>query len=149
MAMESQPNIEEMLSRVREVLDMDLAFISEFSEDRLVFRQVEGDAESFGFREGEDMPLEDSYCKRVIDERVSNVIPDATGSEGVKDLRVTREAGIGAYVSVPLRFSDGSLYGTLCCLSHAPDPWLRERELRHMGDLARRLIERLENEGML
>ncbi len=48
---------------------------------------------------------------------------------------MTREAGIGAYVGVPLRFSDGHLYGTLCALSHSPDPSLGERDARFMRAL--------------
>ena len=62
--------IEDMLRGVREALQMDVAFISEFSEDRLVFRVVEGDAESFGWREGESFPIDKSYCKRVLDGRI-------------------------------------------------------------------------------
>ncbi len=40
--------VEQLLSTVREALQMDVAFVSEFAEDRLVFRALEGDAESFG-----------------------------------------------------------------------------------------------------
>ena len=40
--------IEYMLRDVREALQMDVAFVSQFSEDQLVFRALEGDAESFG-----------------------------------------------------------------------------------------------------
>jgi len=40
--------IEYMLRDVREALQMDVAFVSKFSEDQLVFRALEGDAESFG-----------------------------------------------------------------------------------------------------
>lgn len=59
--------IEEMLFSVKEALGMEIAFISEFVGDRLVFRRIEGDAQSFGFKEGGDIPLEGSYCKRVIE----------------------------------------------------------------------------------
>jgi hypothetical protein len=56
-----------MLSTVRQAFEMDVAFISEFAEDWLVFRVLEGDAESFGWREGKSFPLDASYCKRVLD----------------------------------------------------------------------------------
>ena len=65
-----------MLSLVRENLQMDVAFVSEFAGDQLVFRALE-DAESFGWREGEGFPLDESYCKRVLDGRLPNVVPDA------------------------------------------------------------------------
>ena len=39
-----------LLSLVRENLQMDVAFVSEFAGDQLVFRALEGDAQSFGWR---------------------------------------------------------------------------------------------------
>ena len=141
--------IEDMLRGVREALQMDVAFISEFSEDRLVFRVVEGDAESFGWREGEGFPIDESYCKRVLDGRIPQVVPDAKNEDATKDLRVTSEADIGSYCAVPLLLSDGRLYGTLCCVSHEPDPWLRERDLGIMERTARWLVEQLERRGRL
>ena len=141
--------IEEMLSAVREVLEMDVAFVSEFAGERMVFRVLEGDAESFGWEEGNGFPIDESYCKRVLDGRVPNVVPDAKREDATRDLRVTTEADIGSYVAVPLVLSDGRLYGTLCCVSHTPDPWLRERDLVLMERVARQLIEQLERHGRL
>ena len=69
--------IEHMLREVREALHMDVAFISQFSGDELVFRAVEGDAESFGWGEGENFPIDESYCKRVLEGRIPQVVPDA------------------------------------------------------------------------
>jgi hypothetical protein len=68
-------DIERMLRDVREALKMDVAFVSQFASDRLVFRAIEGDAESFGWREGQSFPLDESYCKRVLDGRVPDVVP--------------------------------------------------------------------------
>src|SRR5215212_9452411 len=104
--------IESLLSMVRENLQMDAAFISEFAGDRLVFRALEGEAESFGWREGEGFPLDESYCKRVLDGRLPNVVPDARSEDLTKDLWVTSEARIGSYVAVPVVLSDGRPYGT-------------------------------------
>src|SRR5215208_6865872 len=53
--------IKSLLSLVRENLQMDVAFVSEFAGDQLVFRALEGDAGSFGWREGEGFPLDESY----------------------------------------------------------------------------------------
>jgi GAF domain-containing protein len=141
--------IEYMLRDVREALRMDVAFVSQFSEDQLFFRALEGDAESFGWQEGESFPIEESYCKRVLDGRIPQVVPDAKGEDVTKDLRVTTEADIGSYCAVPLVLSDGRLYGTLCCVSHEPDPWLRESDLKIMGGTARWLVEQLERRGGL
>jgi GAF domain-containing protein len=141
--------VEDVLRDVRETLNMDVAFVSQFSEDRLVFRAVEGDAESFGWQEGTSFPIDESYCKRVIDGRIPQVVPDAKREDATKDLRVTSETDIGSYAAVPLVLSDGRIYGTLCCVSHDPDPWLRERDLKLMERTARWLVEQLERYGGL
>ena len=141
--------IEDMLRDVRKSLNMDVAFVSQFSEDQLVFRALEGDAESFGWREGESFPIDESYCKRVLDGRIPRVVPDAKREDATKNLRVTTEADMGCYCAVALVLSDGRLYGTLCCLSHEPDPWLRERDLGLMERTARWLVEQLEHHGGL
>jgi transcriptional regulator with GAF, ATPase, and Fis domain len=141
--------IEHMLRDVREALQMDVAFVSQFSEDQLVFRALEGDAESFGWQEGESFPINESYCKRVLDGRIPQVVPDAKREDATKDLRVTSEADMGCYCAVPLVLSDGRLYGTLCCVSHESDLWLRERDLGIMERTARWLVEQLERHGSL
>jgi GAF domain-containing protein len=141
--------VEHMLSDVRRALGMDVAFVSEFAAEELVFRALEGDAESFGWREGDSFPLDKSYCKRVLDGRIPRVVPDAKREDATKNLRVTSEADMGSYCAVPLVLSDGRLYGTLCCVSHEPDPWLRERDLALMDRTARRLVEHLERHGQL
>src|ERR671917_985028 len=142
-------DIVSMLSEVRRALGMDVAFVSEFAGNELVFRALEGDAGSFGWREGQSFPLDESYCKRVLDGRVPRVVPDAKRQEATRDLRVTSEADMGCYCAVALVLSDGRLYGTLCCVSHEPDPWLKERDLGIMERTAGWLVEQLERRGRL
>ncbi len=140
--------IERTLALAREALGMDVAFVSKFEEDRMEFRALEGDAGSFGWQEGGGVPLEGTFCKRVVDGRLPSVVPDA-GSDGrVSGLEVTREAGIGSYVGLPLRLSDGRVYGTLCCLSHSAEPRLQERDARFMEVLARMVADQIEREEM-
>jgi GAF domain-containing protein len=142
-------SLEDMLRDVREAFRMDVAFVSKFDGDRLAFRKLEGDAESFGWQEGDSFPLDESYCKRVLEGRIPRVVPDAKREEATRDLRVTSEADMGSYCAVPLVLSDGRLYGTLCCVSHEPDPWLRESDLRIMERTAKWLVEQLERRGRL
>ena len=142
-------SIEDMLRDVREAFRMDVAFVSEFAGDELVFRKLEGDAESFGWQEGQSFPLDESYCKRVLDGRIPDVVPDAKREHATKNLRVTSEADMGSYCAVALVLSDGRLYGTLCCVSHEPDPWLRESDLGIMERTAKWLVEQLERRGQL
>ena len=138
--------VERALAAAREELGMEVAFVSEFDRQQMVFRKLVGDGGSFGWREGESVPLDDTFCRLLAEGRLPNVIPDATTDERVNSLDVTGEARIGSYVGVPIRFSDGSLYGTLCALSHSPDPSLRERDARFVAVLARLVADQLERE---
>jgi GAF domain-containing protein len=131
---------------VKEVLDMDVAVVSKFIEDQMVFYALEGDAESFGWREGQGLPFDNTFCKRMIEGRLTHVVQDAKNDERVNDLDVTWDADVGSYVGLPLRFSDGQIYGTLFCVSHSTDPSLPERHAEFMSVLARLIAEQLERE---
>jgi GAF domain-containing protein len=116
--------IERILATAREQLSLEVSFLSEWVDGKQVFRGLDGDAESFGLHQDEGLPLADSYCIRVVRGELPAVIPDASQNLIAAGLAVTAAAGIGAYVGVPVTFTDGHMYGMLCCLSHAPDPSL-------------------------
>jgi putative nucleotidyltransferase with HDIG domain len=84
----------------------------------------------------------------LVEGGLPGVVPDVRGDERVRDLDVIREAGIGAYVGVPLRFSDGRLYGVLCALGRSPEPSLERRDARFMRALGRLVAEQLEREEL-
>ena len=138
--------VEQVLDAAREMLGMDVAFVAKFADERLVFRAVGGEAESFGWSEGASVPLESTYWRSLVEGRLPGVVPDARSDERVRDLDMTREAGVGAYLGVPLRFSDDRLYGVLCALSHSPAPSLEERDARFLWALGRLVAEQLERE---
>jgi signal transduction histidine kinase len=134
------------LAALKEELGMEVAFVSRFDRRRMVFRRLVGDGGSFGWREGGSIPLDETFCRLLTEGRLPSVVPDAGADGRVRGLDVTGEARIGSYVGVPIRFSDGSLYGTLCALSHSPDPTLRERDARFVAVLARLVADQIERE---
>lgn len=135
--------IETALRTARELLGMEAAYVTRFADGRQRFESVEGDAESFGFVTGGSLPLEDSYCVRMTDGRLANVVADARANEELRGLPVTEEAQIGAYVGVPLQASDGALFGSLCCISHTANPELAKRDIRFMHVLGRLVADHL------
>ena len=115
---------------------MDVAVLGEVCEGREVVRYLAGDGGSFGLSPGASMPIEETYCQRLLTGRLSNVVPDAHANEQLRDLEITRAARVGAYIGVPLTGLDARLY-VLCCLAHERRPLLGERDvlfLRGLGD---------------
>lgn len=50
---------------------------------------------------------------------------------------------------MPLRLRDGRPYGTLRCVSHTADSWLRGSDRDLMERLARQMVARLDREALL
>src|SRR5215217_544826 len=128
---------------------MEVAFVSEFAQQRMVFRKLAGEAESFGWEEGESVQVDDTFCRLLLEGYIPNVIPDAKADGRVNFLNVTGKADIGSYVGAPVRFSDGRLYGTFCVMSHSPEPSLAERDAQFIRVLARLVAEQIERERYL
>jgi signal transduction histidine kinase len=141
--------IERVLEAAKEELGMEVAFVSEFTQQRMVFRKLAGEAESFGWKEDESVPVDDTFCRLLLEGYIPNVIPDAKADGRVNFLNVTGKADIGSYVGAPVRFSDGTLYGTFCVLSHSPEPSLAERDAQFIRVLARLVAEQIERERYL
>ena len=122
-----RPSVERALEAMREFLGMDVAYTGEIIGDQMALRAVEGDGASFCISEGMSLPSEQTYCQRVMTGRLPNVNPDMRGDDRAASLPITQIGDIGAFTSVPLHFSDGRLYGTLCAASHDAMPSLGYR----------------------
>ena len=130
------------LELARAETTMDLAVLGEIRDGREVVRCLAGDAESFGLRLGASMPIEDTYCARLLAGRLPNIVPNAGANHLVRNHELTRDAPIGAYIGIPLTGLDARLY-VLCCLAHEQRPSLSERDLLLLRDLSETLIAAL------
>jgi diguanylate cyclase (GGDEF)-like protein/PAS domain S-box-containing protein len=133
------------LAAIRTHLRMDVAFISEFTEGRRVFRQVDSSNGNAPIQVGGSDALDDSYCQRVIDGRLPELIPDAFDIPAALELPATAALPVRAHLSVPIRLQDGRIYGTFCCFSSTPDRTLNHRDLdmmRMFADLSARQIDK-------
>jgi GAF domain-containing protein len=109
------------LRSVRVHLGMDVAFISEFDDGRRIFQYVDSAPSKQFIQAGCSNPLDESYCQRVIDGRIPNIIQDAAHVPAAAELPVTQALPVGAHISVPIILSDGRIYGTFCCFRVTPD----------------------------
>ena len=124
-----------------------MTILSEFADGQQVFRALDGDARSFGLEQNNGVALEQTYCHRVVSGRLPNLITDAQADRRVRDLAGTHDADIGSYIGVPLHLRDGSLYGTLCSLSHHADTTLGEQDVAYMSLLARLIADHLDDQA--
>lgn len=134
-----------LLHLIREELDMDVAFVSEFVDGQRVLRYVDAGPGAEMVEPGLSQPREDSLCQRVVDGRLPSLIPDLPELRKTMDLPVF-PISIGAHLSVPVQRRDGRIYGALCCFSFDPDPSVGERHLRRL-EMSARLAARLLDEA--
>jgi Lon protease-like protein len=75
----------------------------------------------------------------MVEGELGNVVPDTAADPVTAALAATEEAQIGCYVGVPVRLSDGRVYGSLCVASR-----VARRELdatsTHFARVCARLI---------
>lgn len=138
--------IKRAIESAREILGMDMSYVADTRRGRQEYVAVEGDGASFGAQAGDGVPLEGTYCEALLDGRLENIVGDSSTNSRVCRLPITAEGQIGAYIGVPLILSDGRVYGTFCCLSHAAMPGLEERDVRMMEVFGRLIADQLEAE---
>lgn len=139
--------IQEALEIARQALGMEAGYVAEFKDGEQIYREVAGDAESFDVLEDEGYDLDGSYCKRMVMGEIPNVVSDSANTEQVRDLAITKLGDIGAYIGVPITFSDGRVYGTLCGLSHAAREDLSDRDVLVLKAVAKLMAAELEREA--
>ncbi len=133
------------LCAIRLYLDMEVAFVSEFLSGRRRFRYVDSALENSPIAVGDSGPLDQSYCQRVVDGRLPELMQDASLLPVALELSATTLIPVGAHLSVPIRLTDGQIYGTFCCFSTRPNFTLGERDLsimRLFADFTARQIGR-------
>jgi PAS domain S-box-containing protein len=140
-----EPTLAVALRAVREMLGMDVAYVSEIVGDDMILREFEGDGESFRLAREVSLPLEQTYCQRMLDGRIPNLIPDVVADDRTASLPITQGSDIGAFATVALTFGDGRVYGTLCAASHEAKA-LDYRELQFLKVFARLIADQLERE---
>jgi EAL domain-containing protein (putative c-di-GMP-specific phosphodiesterase class I) len=126
----------DLLRAVRTHLHMDVAFVSRLEDGLRVFAHVDTAPGVQMVRAGAADPLEESYCQRVLDGRLPELIHDAQQLPAARALPATTALPVGAHLSVPIRLRDGSVYGTFCCFSARPNHALTNGDTRLMHVLA-------------
>lgn len=137
------PTVRDVLHMLRERMGMDVAFVSQIGGGRRTFRVVESRPDFQRIQAGMSDPVEESWCQMVVDGRLPELMPDA--APWIESGRAPRPGfAVGTHLSTPIRLSDGSVYGTLCCLSQAPAPTVGEQDLKRLRYTAQLLASKLD-----
>ena len=130
--------IEGLLAAARDVLGMELAYLAEIRETELVLREVDGDTLAYGeVAAGTALPRATPGVNQWWTGEAPQLVRDAESLPQAAAHPFVAATGIRAYAGVPVRRADGSLFGSLCCISRHPQPDLHERDLRYLAVLAR------------
>lgn len=137
-----QDEIESLLAVVCRELDMDHAFIGRVVDGRRDIRYACGP----NVASGDSDPLEQSYCRHIVEGTLGPAIPDTSRVPVLRDLQITQRLSIASYLGIPLTLQDGSLYGTLCAYSGEANRNLGDADARLLRLIGRLVAARLEAE---
>ena len=141
--------ITEVLRTLRERLQMDVVFVSEFVDGRRVFRQVSATDQRPTVAVGQSDALEASWCQRVVDGRLPRYIADAKTDPAVGALLDQLPFPIGTHISTPIVLKNGEIYGTLCSFSFSPHDNPNPDDLRTLEMTAKLAALRLEGRNVM
>ena len=120
--------LNKLLTIMRDHLGMNVAFISQFVDGKRVFRFIDSNNNSAAINVGDSDPLEETYCKKIVDRNLDGIILDTHENNITRNLAVTEKLSIGSYMGAPIRLSNGEVYGTFCCYKESADSTLNERD---------------------
>ncbi|MEO1966503.1 GAF domain-containing protein, partial [Hyphomonas sp.] len=109
---ESSPQIiESSLRAIREHLDMPVAYLSQFVNGRVVYRNVDAPGYEHLIRAGASRSMDEGYCGLIIAGRLPQMIPDTSENQLASSLPITRTLPIGSHIAIPIHLEDGTIYG--------------------------------------
>lgn len=97
----------------------------------------------YGIGEGAVFAWKDSLCSRMVDDLGPRVAPVVTDVASYVAAPIAAHLKIGAYIGIPLKRRDGSLFGTLCAIDPLPQSSLVAEEqdlIELIADLLNRLL---------
>lgn len=142
MTESAESHVRGLLQAAREHLCVDITYFTRFTEGAEHIDYLEGDSGGFGFGEGSAIPIDETYCRRVIEGTAPSIVPNVAHEPRMQDLKVI--GTMGSYLGVPVRLSDGRIYGTLCCASRDANEALTrtaEERIRMLAEGLATLVE--------
>jgi EAL domain-containing protein (putative c-di-GMP-specific phosphodiesterase class I) len=140
--------IRSVLRIARRELGMDAAFVAQFRHGHRVIVAAD-DPCGRGLRPGDADELDQTYCQRVVDGRLPELVPDTAAEPVLRDLPITADLGIRSHIGVPVCLPNGQLYGTFCCFGSSPRDDLDAAHVGLLHALAAVVAAELERDAEL
>lgn len=131
----AEQQVADLLRTAKGSLNLSVAFLSRLDGVTQHLEVVESSV-PFLFKEGMTQRQDTTFCQAILDGKLPAVIPDVRKFPEAMKLPAARLPRIRSYVSVPVRLSDGSLYGTFCAAGLTTDKELTTRDKVLMEVLA-------------
>lgn len=128
--------VNRVVAAARGYLGAHVSFLAEVIGGEKVIRHTDGPAAPLGLQVGTRYPLEDTYCHRLLQGLIPEVIYNVRDDERARAIPLTARLGIEAYLGVAVVGPEGRPIGTLCCINFDADPQRRERDVGFMRFLA-------------
>jgi diguanylate cyclase (GGDEF)-like protein/putative nucleotidyltransferase with HDIG domain len=132
------------LGSARDLLGVDLAYLTEDTGAEHVPRALASDGGRFGLELGMRIPHALTVCHAILDGRLPNPIRDFAELDPAVVPELCAAGGVRCYASVPVHLPDGRAWGMLCAAGGDPRHDLGELHLGVLGVLAEVVGERLD-----
>src|SRR3954449_885154 len=86
------------LRTAREMLDMDVAYLTQFDGVCESFMHIDGDAAGFALEQGMRVALEESYCEKMVTGQIGNIVTNVSSNPVLGELELTKRGRVGSYV---------------------------------------------------
>ncbi len=133
-----------VLSLLHERLGFDLWMMTRTDGQDWIVLQVED--HGYKVKEGSVFRWADSFCSQMVQGLGPRIAPCAQDIPSYAAAPIGQQVSIGAYIGVPIKNADGTLFGTLCAIDPRPQNESIQRDLPWIELLARMLATILINE---
>jgi EAL domain-containing protein (putative c-di-GMP-specific phosphodiesterase class I) len=132
---DAEQQVAELLRTARKSLNMSVAFLSRLDGTTQHLEVVDSRI-PIPMAEKSTRPQDTSFCQKILDGDLPPVIDDVTRYPLAMSLPASRIPRMRSYVSAPVTFADGTLYGTFCAFGFTSDKELTRRDESLMKVLA-------------
>ncbi len=110
----------EALAFLQKWIGFDLWMVTQVKQTDWIVLQAQD--QGYGIAEGENFRWLDSFCWWMIAGKGPRIAPRSRDIPAYNSAPIGEQISIESYIGVPLLYSDGSLFGTLCAIHPEPQP---------------------------